>query len=140
MSDVDDFNKGVIDEFRANGGRVGGPFEGAPLLLLTSIGAKSGVARTTPLMYLPDGERIVIFASKAGAPTNPAWYHNLLANPSATVEVGGDIFDVDVSVATGEERERLFNRQSELMPQFADYAQRTTRQIPVVVLEREPDE
>lgn len=140
MSDMDDFNKGVIAEFRANGGRVGGPFEGAPLLLLTSIGAKSGAARTTPLMYLPDGERIVIFASKAGAPTNPAWYHNLLANPSATVEVGGDIFDVDVSVATGEERERLFNQQSELRPQFADYAQKTTRQIPVVVLERAADE
>ncbi|HTA34314.1 MAG TPA: nitroreductase family deazaflavin-dependent oxidoreductase [Solirubrobacteraceae bacterium] len=137
---MDDFNKGVIAEFRANGGRVGGPFEGAPLLLLTSIGAKSGAARTTPLMYLPDGERIVIFASKAGAPTNPAWYHNLLANPSATVEVGGDIFDVDVSVATGEERERLFNQQSELRPQFADYAQKTTRQIPVVVLERAADE
>ncbi len=140
MSDMDDFNKGVINEFRANGGRVGGPFEGAPLLLLTSVGAKSGAARTTPLMYLPDGERIVIFASKAGAPTNPAWYHNLLANPSATVEVGGDIFDVDVSVATGEERERLFDQQSQLMPQFADYAQKTTRQIPVVVLERAADE
>lgn len=140
MSDMDDFNKGVINEFRANGGRVGGPFDGAPLLLLTSVGAKSGAARTTPLMYLPDGERIVIFASKAGAPTNPAWYHNLLANPSATVEVGGDIFDVDVSVATGEERERLFDQQSQLMPQFADYAQKTTRQIPVVVLERAADE
>jgi deazaflavin-dependent oxidoreductase (nitroreductase family) len=140
MSDMDDFNRGVIDEFRANGGRVGGPFEGAPLLLLTSIGAKSGEARTTPLMYLPDGERIVIFASKAGAPTNPAWYHNLLANPSATVEVGGDIFDVDVSVAGGDERERLFSQQSALMPQFADYAQKTTRQIPVVVLERAADE
>lgn len=140
MSDMDDFNKGVIEEFRANGGRVGGPFDGAPLLLLTSIGAKSGAARTTPLMYLPDGERLVIFASKAGAPTNPAWYHNLVASPSATVEVGSDTFDVDVSVATGEERERLFNQQSELMPQFADYAQKTTRQIPVVVLERAADE
>jgi deazaflavin-dependent oxidoreductase (nitroreductase family) len=140
VSDMDDFNKGVIEEFRANGGRVGGPFDGAPLLLLTSIGAKSGAARTTPLMYLPDGERLVIFASKAGAPTNPAWYHNLVANPSATIEVGSDTFDVDVSVATGEERERLFNQQSELMPQFADYAQKTTRQIPVVVLERAADE
>jgi deazaflavin-dependent oxidoreductase (nitroreductase family) len=136
VADMDDFNKGVIEEFRANGGRVGGPFEGAPLLLLSTVGAKSGAARTTPLMYLPDGERLVIFASKAGAPTNPAWYHNLLANPSATVEVGSDNFDVDVSVATGEERERLFNQQSELMPQFADYAQKTTREIPVVVLER----
>lgn len=140
MSDMDDFNKGVIEEFRANGGRVGGPFEGAPLLLLTSVGAKSGALRTTPLMYLPDGERLVIFASKAGAPTNPAWYHNLLANPSATVDVGSDTFDVDVSVAAGEERERLFNRQAELMPQFADYAKKTTRQIPVVVLERAADE
>lgn len=140
MSDVDDFNKGVIDEFRANGGRVGGPFEGAPLLLLTSVGARSGAPRTTPVVYLPDGERIVIFASKAGAPTNPAWYHNVLANNSATVEVGGEMFDVDVSVATGEERERLFNQQAELMPQFADYAQKTTREIPVVVLERAADE
>jgi deazaflavin-dependent oxidoreductase (nitroreductase family) len=137
---MDEFNRGVIAEFRANGGRVGGPFEGAPLLLLTSTGAKSGTPRTTPLMYLPDGERIVIFASKAGAPTNPAWYHNLVANRSATVEVGSDTFDVDVSVAAGEERERLFNQQSELMPQFADYAQKTTRQIPVVVLERAADE
>jgi deazaflavin-dependent oxidoreductase (nitroreductase family) len=137
---MDDFNKGVIDEFRANGGRVGGPFEGAPLLLLTSVGAKSGAARTTPVVYLADGERIVIFASKAGAPTNPAWYHNLLANNSATVEVGGEMFDVDVSVATGEERERLFNQQAELMPQFADYALKTTREIPVVVLERAADE
>jgi deazaflavin-dependent oxidoreductase (nitroreductase family) len=140
VSDMDDFNKGVIEEFRANGGRVGGPFDGAPLLLLTSIGAKSGAARTTPLMYLPDGERLVIFASKAGAPTNPAWYHNLVANPSATIEVGSDTFDVDVSIAAGEERERLFNQQSEVMPQFADYAQKTTRQIPVVVLERAADE
>ncbi len=140
MSDMADFNAGVIDEFRANGGRVGGQFEGAPLLLLTSIGAKSGAARTTPLMYLADGERIVIFASKAGAPSNPAWYHNLVANRSATVEVGGDVFDVDVSVAEGEERERLYNQQAELTPQFADYAQKTTRRIPVVVLERAADE
>lgn len=140
MSDMDEFNKGVIEAFRANGGRVGGPFEGAPLLLLTSIGAKSGAPRTTPLMYLPDGERLVIFASKAGAPTNPAWYHNLIANRSATIEVGDDTFDVDVDVASGEERERLFSQQAELMPQFADYAQKTTRQIPVVVLERVPDE
>jgi deazaflavin-dependent oxidoreductase (nitroreductase family) len=137
---MDEFNRDVIEEFRANGGHVGGMFEGAPLLLLTSIGAKSGAPRTTPLMYLPDGERLVIFASKAGAPTNPAWYHNLLANPSATVEVGDDTFDVNVSIAAGEERERLFNHQSELMPQFADYAQKTTRQIPVVLLERAADE
>ncbi|MGH2864111.1 MAG: nitroreductase family deazaflavin-dependent oxidoreductase [Solirubrobacteraceae bacterium] len=133
---MNDFNTSVVAEFRAHGGRVGGPFEGAPLLLLTSTGAKSGEARTTPVMYLPDEERMVIFASKAGAPTNPAWYHNLLANPSATVEVGTESFQVDASIASGEQREELYRRQAELHPQFADYAQKTTREIPVVVLER----
>lgn len=132
---MSDFNSAIIAEFRAHGGKVGGPFEGAPLLLLTSTGAKSGERRTAPVMYLPDGERMVIFASKAGAPTNPAWYHNLLANPSATVEVGTATVDVDARVASGEERERLFRRQANLYPQFADYAQKTTRQIPVVVLQ-----
>jgi deazaflavin-dependent oxidoreductase (nitroreductase family) len=132
---LSDFNSAIIAEFRAHGGKVGGPFEGAPLLLLTSTGAKSGERRTAPVMYLPDGERMVIFASKAGAPTNPAWYHNLLANPSATVEVGTATVDVDARVASGEERERLFRRQANLYPQFADYAQKTTRQIPVVVLQ-----
>jgi deazaflavin-dependent oxidoreductase (nitroreductase family) len=133
---VNDFNASVIAEFRAHGGRVGGPFEGAPLLLLTSTGAKSGEERTTPVMYLPDGERMVIFASKAGAPTNPAWYHNLVANPTATVEVGTESFQVQARVATVEERAELYNRQAELRPQFADYAEKTTREIPVVVLER----
>jgi deazaflavin-dependent oxidoreductase (nitroreductase family) len=132
---VSDFNSAIIEEFRTHGGKVGGPFEGAPLLLLTSTGAKSGEPRTTPVMYLPDGERMVIFASKAGAPTHPAWYHNLLANPSATVEVATDKLDVRARVAEGEERERLYTRQSELRPQFADYQLKTTRQIPVVVLE-----
>ncbi len=115
---------------------MGGPFEGAPLLLLTSTGAKSGEERTTPVMYLPDGERMVIFASKAGAPTNPAWYHNLVADPTATVEVGTESFQVTARVAAGEERAELYNRQAELRPQFADYAEKTTREIPVVVLER----
>jgi deazaflavin-dependent oxidoreductase (nitroreductase family) len=133
---LNDFNSAIVEEFRTHGGRVGGPFEGAPLLLLTSVGAKSGQPRTTPVMYLPDGERMVIFASKAGAPTNPAWFHNLLANPSATVEVGTESFDVDATVASGEERQRLYGRQSQLYPQFADYAQKTTREIPVVVLQR----
>jgi len=136
MPDISDFNRAIIEEFRTSGGRVGGPFEGAPLLLLTSTGAKSGERRTTPVMYLADGERMVIFASKAGAPTNPAWYHNLVANPSATVEVGTETVDVDAVVTSGEERERLFNRQAELYPQFAEYAQSTTRQIPVIALER----
>jgi len=136
VADMDDFNRAIIAEFRANDGKVGGPFEGAPVLLLTATGAKSGQRRTTPVMYLPDGERMVIFASKAGADTNPGWYHNLVANPTATVEVGAESFDVDASVASGEERERLYAQQSELYSQFRDYAQKTTRVIPVVVLQR----
>jgi deazaflavin-dependent oxidoreductase (nitroreductase family) len=131
---MSEFNRAIIEEFRANGGKVGGSFEGAPVLLLTSTGAKSGQRRTTPLMYMPDGERMVIFASKGGAPTNPAWYHNLRANPSATVEVGTHTVDVDAAVTSGEERERLFKRQAELYPQFAEYAEKTTREIPVVAL------
>jgi deazaflavin-dependent oxidoreductase (nitroreductase family) len=131
---MSDFNRKIIDEFRANEGKVGGPFEGAPVLLLTSTGAKSGEQRTTPVVYQPDGERMVIFASKAGAPENPAWYHNLRANPTATVEVGADTVEVEAVVTDGDERERLFNKQKQLMPQFADYEQKTTRQIPVVAL------
>jgi deazaflavin-dependent oxidoreductase (nitroreductase family) len=134
--DIHEFNRKVIAEFRANEGRVGGQFEGAPVLLLTSTGAKSAQQRTTPVVYQPDGERFVIFASKAGAPENPAWYHNLRANPTATVEVGGDEFEVQAVVLNGDERERLFRKQIELMPQFADYEQKTTRQIPVVALQR----
>jgi deazaflavin-dependent oxidoreductase (nitroreductase family) len=132
---MSDFNRKVIDEFRANEGKVGGPFEGAPVLLLTSTGAKSGEQRTTPVVYQQDGERMVIFASKAGAPENPAWFHNLRANPTATVEVGPDTVDVEAVVTDGDERERLFSKQKQLMPQFADYEQKTTRQIPVVALQ-----
>jgi deazaflavin-dependent oxidoreductase (nitroreductase family) len=132
---MSDFNRKVIAEFRANEGKVGGPFEGAPVLLLTSTGAKSGEQRTTPVVYQQDGERMVIFASKAGAPENPAWFHNLRANPSATVEVGPDTVEVEAVVTDGDERERLFSKQKQLMPQFADYEQKTTRQIPVVALQ-----
>ncbi|HEX4466528.1 MAG TPA: nitroreductase family deazaflavin-dependent oxidoreductase [Solirubrobacteraceae bacterium] len=135
MSDASEFNRKVIEEFRANDGKVGGPFEGAPVLLLTSTGAKSGERRTTPVVYQPDGNRMVIFASKAGAPENPAWFHNLRANPSATVEVGSDTVDVQAVITEGDERERLFSKQKQLMPQFADYEQKTTRQIPVVALQ-----
>jgi deazaflavin-dependent oxidoreductase (nitroreductase family) len=131
---MDDFNRKVIDEFRANEGKVGGPFEGAPVLLLTSTGAKSGEPRTTPVVYQRDGDRMVIFASKGGAPNNPAWYHNLRANPTATVEVGNDEVEVEAIVTGGDERERLFSKQKELMPQFAEYEHKTTRQIPVVAL------
>ncbi len=133
---MSEFNRKVIEEFRANDGKVGGPFEGAPVLLLTSTGAKSGERRTTPVVYQPDGDRMVIFASKAGAPENPAWFHNLRANPSATVEVGSDTVEVQAVVTEGDERERLFSKQKQLMPQFADYEQKTTRQIPVVALQR----
>jgi len=133
---LNDFNAAIIEEFRTHGGRVGGPFEGAQLLLLTSTGAKSGQPRTTPVVYLEDGENLVIFASKAGAPTDPAWYRNLLADPSASVEVGTDTLTVRARVAEGEERERLYARQVARMPQFADYQAKTTRRIPVVVLER----
>jgi deazaflavin-dependent oxidoreductase (nitroreductase family) len=136
VSDMDDFNRAIIEEFRANDGKVGGPFEGAPVLLLTATGAKSGERRTTPVMYMQDDDRMVIFASKGGAPNNPAWYHNLRANPSATVEVGSEKVDVDAVVTEGEERERLFRRQAEIFPQFADYEQKTARQIPVVALKR----
>ena len=136
MPDVKDWNAQIIAEFRANGGKVGGQFDGAPLLLLTTTGAKSGLARTSPMMYLPDGDRLVVFASKAGAPTNPDWYHNLVANPSATVEVGTETFDVDAQVTTGAERDELYARQAKLYPGFAEYESKTDRVIPVVALTR----
>ena len=136
IKSMKDWNKHVIDEFHANGGKVGGPFEGAPILLLTTTGAKSGKKYTTPLMYLPDGDRMLIFASKGGAPTNPDWYHNLVAHPDATVEVGTEKFDVTATVITGEERDRLYAEQSRRYPPFAEYQEKTTRRIPVVALKR----
>ncbi len=136
MASNNDFNQQVITEFRANDGKVGGPFAGSPMLLLTTTGTRSGQSRTTPLVYTTDGDRIVIIASKAGAPTNPDWYHNLVANPMATVEVGVEKFQARAKVAEDAERERLYNRQAEQMPGFAEYQKKTTRQIPVVVLER----
>ena len=129
-----DFNSKIIDEFHANEGRVGGPFEGATLLLLHHTGAKSGKERVNPLVYYPDGDRYVIFASKAGAPTNPDWYHNLKAHPEVTIEVGTDAIPVTATEATGEERDRLFRAQAERSPQFADYQANTDRVIPVIVL------
>ena len=136
MGEYDDFNAKVIEEFRANDGKVGGNFEGAPLLLLHSTGAKSGESRLHPMMYLPEGDRYVVFASKAGAPDNPAWYHNLVANPEASIEVGTDMVEVIATEATGEERDRLFERQKELYPTFGDYEAKTDRVIPVMVLTR----
>ena len=136
MAELNDFNAGIIEEFRANGGTVGGPFAGAPLLILHSTGAKSGEEREHPVVFHDDDGRLVIVASKGGAPTNPQWYHNLVANPRATVEVGKETFPVDAHVAEGEERERLWATVTSRFPQFAQYQTKTERQIPLVVLER----
>ena len=136
MSELNDFNQSVISEFRANQGKVGGQLANMPVLLLTMTGAKSGRALTRPLVYTTDGDRLVVIASFAGAPHNPAWYHNLVANPVATVELGSERFRVRAAVTAGEERQRLFNCQAEQMPIFAEYQQKTTRQIPVLVLTR----
>ena len=137
MAEANDWNTRIIEEFRANGGKVGGQFAGAPLLLLHTTGAKTCQARVNPMMYLADGDDHVVFASKAGAPTNPDWYHNLVANPRASIEVGDQTLNVVARVADGETRERLWSRQKELYPGFADYEAKTTRQIPVVILETE---
>ena len=136
MSELNDFNQSVISEFRANQGKVGGQLANMPVLLLTMTGAKSGRALTRPLVYTTDGDRIVVIASFAGAPHNPSWYHNLVANPVVTVEVGSERFRVKAAVTAGEERQRLFDRQAAQMPIFTEYQQKTTRQIPVLVLTR----
>ena len=129
-----DYNATIIEEFRANAGRVGGSFEGTPLLLLHHTGARSGEKRVNPLAYQRDDGRYVVFASKGGAPQNPGWYHNLKVHPNAAIEVGTDTIEVLASEATGEERERLFRTQAERVPQFADYQRRAERIIPVIVL------
>jgi deazaflavin-dependent oxidoreductase (nitroreductase family) len=131
-----EFNRQLIEEFRANGGAVTGQFAGRPLLLLTTTGAKTGKTYTTPLVYTKDGDRLVVIASKGGAPTNPDWYHNLVAHPAATVELPEDRFQVLAVVASGNERARLFDQQALQMPNFADYQKKTTRLIPVIVLKR----
>jgi deazaflavin-dependent oxidoreductase (nitroreductase family) len=133
---IQDYNNSIIAEFRANEGRVGGPFEGAPMVLLTHIGRKSGEQRINPLVYMADGERYLIFASKGGASTNPEWFLNLKANPDATAEIGTEKFDVTATEVTGEERDRLWARNVAERPTFGEYEQRTTRKIPVVALTR----
>ena len=130
------FNNDIIEEFRANGGKVGGMFEGAPMLLLTTTGARSGQPRVSPLVYSTDGDRMVIIASKGGAPTNPDWFHNLRANPAVTLEVGTETIPARATVAEGGERQRLWDQMVAQMPGFDDYRRSTTREIPVVVLER----
>jgi deazaflavin-dependent oxidoreductase (nitroreductase family) len=130
-----DFNAQVIDEFRSTGGVVGGPFAAMPLLLLHHTGARSGTSRTTPLVYLTDDDRYVVFASKAGAASNPDWYHNLKAHPRTSIEVGPETIEVVAGEVTGEERDRLFRAQVERAPQFGEYEAKTGgRVIPVVVL------
>lgn len=136
MTNVNDFNKKIIAEFRANEGKVGGQFANATLLLLHTIGAKSGQPRTNPVAYTTDGDRLIIVASKGGAPTNPDWYYNLKANPMVTVEVGREEFQARAAIAEGAERDRLFAQMAEVMPGFAEYQRNTDRQIPVVILER----
>jgi deazaflavin-dependent oxidoreductase (nitroreductase family) len=133
MSSPNNYNQQVIDTFRANGGNIPGPNK---LLLLTTTGAKSGQPRILPLAYSTDGDRLVILASKGGAPTNPDWYYNLLANPIVTVELGTEKFQARATVVEGAERERLFDQHAALMPGFAEYRQKTTRQIPVILLTR----
>ncbi len=131
------WNDSIIAQFRANGGQMtSGPFTGRTLLLLTTKGAKTNVERKSPLVYSRDGERFVIVASKGGAPTHPAWYHNLRAHPEVTLEVGKEKFRARASVATAAERRRLYDKHAERMPAFWDYEKKTTRKIPVVVLER----
>lgn len=132
-----DHNAGIIEEFRAKEGRVGGYFEGATMLLLHAVGRKTGLRRVNPLVYLHDGDRFVVFATKGGAPTNPHWYHNLLANPDVEVEVGTDTIPVRASeIHDEDERAELYARQVERRPDFGEYPKRTTRRIPVIALER----
>ena len=136
MSEFAEINKKVMDEFRENDGKVGGMFEGAPLLILTTKGAKSGQPRQNPLMYRPDGDRYIIFASMAGAPTNPSWYYNAKANPEVTVEVGTDRFAATATEIGGEERDRIWNAQKSEVPTFAEYEEKTDRVIPLVAITR----
>ena len=134
MSNPNERNMAIIQEFRANAGKVGGPFAGKSLLLLHTIGAKSGQPRINPVACIRDGDRFVIIASKGGAPTNPDWYYNILARPLVSVETGTEQFQARASIAVEPERTRLYNQMVEMMPGFAEYQRKTTRVIPVVIL------
>ena len=129
-------NRAVIEQFRANAGEVGGVWQGRPLVLLTTTGAKSGREHTTPLMSHREGDRVFVFASMGGAPKSPAWYHNLVANPEVTVEVGAERYVARAVVLEGADRDRVYAEQARNFPQFGEYQKRTTRKIPVVALER----
>jgi deazaflavin-dependent oxidoreductase (nitroreductase family) len=136
MSRGGDFNAQNIAEFRRNHGKVGGYFEGAPLLLIHTYGRRTNIHRVNPVMYLKDGERYLIFASKAGADKHPDWFLNLMAHPEVQMEVGDDTIDVHATQVTGPERDVLYGRQATLYPQFADYQRKTKRVIPVIALTR----
>ncbi len=133
---MQDYNNNIIKEFHENEGKVAGSFAGAPMILLTHTGARTGTKRTNPLVYLADGDRYLIFASKGGSTKHPDWYRNLVANPHATAEVGTEKFEVEAEVLTGEERDRLYAKQAKIMPQFVEYQARAGRTIPVVALKR----
>jgi deazaflavin-dependent oxidoreductase (nitroreductase family) len=135
MSDRSDWNASIIREFRANQGKVGGSFKGAPVLLLHTTGAKTGQERVNPMMYRRVGDNYAVFASKAGAPTNPDWYHNLVANPAVKAEIGTQTLDLTARVTDSAEREPIWAAQKADYPGFAEYEQKTSRQIPVVILE-----
>jgi deazaflavin-dependent oxidoreductase (nitroreductase family) len=132
---MSDWNDKIIEEFRDNGGKVGGQFAGAPLLLLHTVGARTGETRVSPMMYQQVGDAYAVFASKGGAPTNPDWYHNLRTHPQVRAEIGTTTLDLVARVAEGEERDRIWTAQKSAYPGFADYERKTTRQIPVVILE-----
>jgi len=136
MSDMNDFNAQIIAEFRANGGIVGGPFEGSTVLLLHTTGAKSGAERVNPVVARREGDDLYVFASKAGAPTNPDWFHNLVANPSVSAELGRDTFAATAEVVEGAERDRVYAAQAAEFANFAEYQTMTERVIPVVRLVR----
>jgi deazaflavin-dependent oxidoreductase (nitroreductase family) len=138
MSEMSDFNQGIIDEFRANHGKVGGPFDGVDtMVLLTTKGARSGQTRVNPLVALADGDRLYVVASKAGAPTNPDWFHNLVAHPEVAVEYGDEKYDATAEVVTGPERDRLYAAQVARQPGFAEYQEKAgERVIPIVELRR----
>jgi len=131
-----DFNRNLIKDLRANGKATSGPFVGRDVLILTTRGAKSGEVRETPLVYSRDGDHMVIIASKGGAPTHPSWYHNLVKHPEVTLEVNKDKFKARAHIADGDEYERLYNQHADINPTFHDYRKKTSRKIPVVVLER----
>jgi deazaflavin-dependent oxidoreductase (nitroreductase family) len=135
VAEMEDFNSQIIKEFRENGGKVGGGFEGAPMLLLTTVGARSGATRVNPMMYLADGPRRYVFASKAGAPTNPDWYYNLVAQPEVSIEVGDETVEVLATPLTGADRDRVYAEQATRYSGFAEYQEQTDRVIPVVALD-----